>query len=96
MKFLIRAQQLDKLKKTDEAIDILFNDIDKLLTAGFFKAADRIIDSPILDDLSPDLLVALLTITLAAKIHLPSRKKLFEKTKQKMQEDIARTLQGLE
>jgi hypothetical protein len=71
--FLARARRLDQLGQTDVALDIIYSQIDEMLLARKFSLVDDCIENSQTDLYSVDLLLALLTITLAAKTHLPNR-----------------------
>lgn len=57
----------------DKAIDILFEYVDDLLLAGEFAEVDEFLQAARMSELSKTLIVATLSITLAAKDKLHSR-----------------------
>ena len=69
--FFDRARRLDDLGRTDSALDVVYNHVDEMLLAGKFSEVDGRLSSTECDEYSVDLLLALLTITYAAKRHLP-------------------------
>lgn len=71
--FLDRARRLDELDRTDSALDVIYNHVDEMLLAGRFAEIDGRLASVDCDRYSVDLLLALLTISHAAKRHLPQR-----------------------
>jgi hypothetical protein len=71
--FLDRARRLDQRGRTDAALDIVYDQIDEMLLAGKVGEVDQRLANADTSRYSVDLLLALLTITLAAKPHLPSR-----------------------
>ena len=71
--FLARADRLDKLGKTDTALDIIYDQVDEMLLAGRFEDVNRCLRDVKTDSYSVHVLLALLTITLAAKRKLPDR-----------------------
>lgn len=83
MLFITNARELDKLGKTDEAIDLIFDGIDNMLSSGKFKEVDDILKNVTINDWSDDLCLSFLAITLSAKSRLPSRGALFNKIKQR-------------
>ena len=56
----------------DAALDVLFREVDALLRAGLFSSCESILKEAYTYPLEQDLLTALLTITFAARGHLPS------------------------
>jgi hypothetical protein len=80
--FLDRARRLDALGRTDSALDVVYNYIDEMLLAGKFSEVDDRLSSTECDEYSVDLLLALLTITFAAKRHLPHRQRFYAQVEQ--------------
>lgn len=70
---LSEVYRLDGAARIDAAIDILFDRIDTLFCEGDFEACDRLLKSVDLNRLSVDVLVAILSITLAARGNLVER-----------------------
>ena len=66
-------------KDIDQATDILFQDIDNLLSSGEFDLCNELIQNIDLDRFDTNLLVGLLSITYAAHDKLPYRKQLYAK-----------------
>jgi len=87
----------------ERAIDVVFNTIDDLLLAGEFDSVNQMLQDLIefgVERLSDTLIVAFLTITLAAKSKLPARQPLFDKIEKHFEkthsnEDVFKLLQGL-
>lgn len=69
-------------KDIDQATDILFQDIDSLLSSGEFDLCNELIQTIDLSRFDTNLLVGLLSITHAAHDKLPYRKQLYTKIKQ--------------
>jgi len=80
--FLDRARRLDELGRIDSALDVVYNYIDEMLLAGKFSELDDRLSSTECDEYSVDLLLALLTITYAAKRHLPHRQRFYAQVEQ--------------
>ncbi len=70
---LDRVQRLETLGHSDEALDLLYDQIDGMLVAGKFSEVDRLLASADAQSLSLDLLLGLLTATLPARSKLASR-----------------------
>lgn len=97
--FLDRAQRLDDQGKSDEALDIVYDEVDRFLRKSSFSQLDALLKKPNTERLSIDILIALLTATYPAKSKLSSRKELFKNAEIAIQnsgEDPASLLQGLE
>ncbi len=77
--FLDHVARLDTLGNHDAALDILYDKIDGLLRSERFDEVDQLLSNIDVDDLSPDLLLGILTASLPAKSKLPSRTVFFEK-----------------
>ena len=71
---------------TDTAIDVLFKNIDSMSRNGEFEECDRLLLEIDLDKLNTSLMVALLSITLAAKNQLPQRVQVIAAIKSRLQE----------
>ena len=71
------AKLLEKFDQTDKAIDTIFEKFDAYLCQGKFDKIDRTLREADVDSLSAQLIVSLLSITLAAKNKLPARAGLF-------------------
>jgi len=72
-KFLEKLSKNPKLEWSDEALMILFRGIDNLLCEGKFEQVNQDLQDIDLEKLDSTLLVGLLSITFAAKKHLPYR-----------------------
>lgn len=70
---LYRIYRLCQERRSDEAIDLLFDRIDDLLRGGRFPEVDRLLEQVELGRLNEDLLVAFVTITAAARDQLAAR-----------------------
>lgn len=68
--FLQQANALDQRGRTDEALDVIYQATDAMLRAGRFDAINDLFRT---EDLSIDLVLALLVTTLAAADRLPGR-----------------------
>ena len=78
--FLVHADRLDKHGKTDTALDIIYDQIDEMLRAGKFADVNDCLRNVATDNHSVHILLALLTITLAAKRKLPDRAAFYART----------------
>ena len=77
--FLNRARRLQHHGRLNSALDVVYNHVDEMLLAGMFPELDDRLVSINCDDYSVDLLLAMLTITHAAKSHLPHRKDFYNR-----------------
>lgn len=75
----------------DKELDIIYDSIDELLSAGKYTTIDMILRHWNHND-EPDFLVGILTITLAAKSQLPSRAILYNATVARLGEEVCRGL----
>ena len=99
LQWLKEAIQLDEAGDYESAIDIIYDYIDDLLLEGEFIKVNTILKQVDTNILSEDLLVAFLSITLAAKQHLTARSNLFtrvEKTLKERNQYVKELLAGLE
>lgn len=84
---------------SDSALDILFDWIDGLLLKGEFEECDEFLRKFNLDMLNIDLMIGLLSITLAATEKLPYRKMLVKEIEARLKkivpERVERLLRGL-
>jgi len=69
---------------TDRAIDILFKHIDTMFLDGEFEGCNEILPKIDLERLDTNLLVGLLSITVAAKDKLPSRPELVRRIEERL------------
>ena len=74
-----RAKRLDQHGQTDEALDILFDQIDEMLLSGEFNRVDQLLAETTPSDFSVELLLGILTATLPGKNRLLNREALFER-----------------
>ena len=74
--------------KTDDAMDLLYDVVDELLSAHSFPICERMLTNIDLDRLNADLLIGVLSITLPAKNALPARAQFLQRVEQR----LARTL----
>lgn len=75
--FVQRARRLDKGGHTDAALDLLYDSIDELMRNKGLPQLDSTLANLRVSDLSVDMLLGILTATLPARSHLPSRATLF-------------------
>lgn len=80
--FLDAARRMDDLGLTDAAIDEIFDRVNEMLCDGKYQEVDDLLASATCDGYSVDLLLALLTITHAAKQYLPHRHLFFARVEQ--------------
>ena len=98
--FVERAVRLDKSGKTDAALDLIYDNVDSLLSNGKYEELDLMLKSVDADLLPTDILLGLLTATLPAKTKLPSRSNFFQltemqiKTRAEWEEGILTGLEG--
>lgn len=71
--FLQNANRLDRQGNTDAALDVIYDEFDALFHTGAMDIADCILRDIDPTTLSDAMLVGVLTATLPAKSHLPSR-----------------------
>ncbi len=86
---------LVKREEIDPAIDLLFEKIDDLLVDGHFTACDDILRAIDVSRLDTNLLVAVLSITVAAREHLPYRVRWLERATQRLMELSPDRIEGL-
>ena len=84
--FLARADRLDRLGRTDSALDLIYSHIDEMLLAGNFTEVDNRLVSAKCNVYSVDVLLALLTITYAAKRRLPHRQEFYARVERSIRE----------
>jgi hypothetical protein len=65
------------MNNIDSMLDAIYNNIDDMLLAGKFSTVDNLLISTDCDKHSVDMLLALLTITYAARQHLPHRQEFY-------------------
>ena len=98
--FVERAVRLDKSGKTDAALDLIYDNVDSLLSNGKYEELDLMLKNVDADLLPTDILLGLLTATLPAKTKLPSRSIFFRltemqiKTRAEWEEGILTGLEG--
>ena len=96
------AQQLTaalRAHDTEAGLDAIFDAVDTALLASRFRECDRALASVKVSEWPTDLLIGLLSITLAASHRLPARPAVFERTRRVLIErgdDAAALLDGLE
>jgi len=71
--WLDKVMQLDREGQVDDAIDIVYENMDELLLDGKYQAAGEILEHIECDQLSEYLLIAFATITLTKKKIIPKR-----------------------
>jgi hypothetical protein len=82
--FLEEVYALARANRIDAAADRVFDHIDRLLCDGDFAAVDAIVARVDVARLPTSLMRSFLTITAAAKTHLPSRPGLYDTIKDEM------------
>ena len=97
---LPRAYGLIADGKTDEALDLLFDLIDALLSAGQVGECNRILERIDVNALDVDTMIGLLSITLSAKERLVTRRDFLERVEAKLQlahsaHELSELLNGL-
>ena len=70
---LDRIYHLCQQSEPDDAIDVIFERVDSLLSQGHFGECDRLLGRVDIERLDSDLMVAFLAITAAARDKLPGR-----------------------
>lgn len=88
-----------KARDTESGLDAIFDAVDTALLAGRFRECNRALASVNVDEWPTDLLVGLLSITLAASDKLSARAAFFERARRALKErgeDTADLLVGLE
>ena len=71
----------------DAAVDLIFDHFDELLQARKFREVDEALDAVDVNRLDSNLMVALLTITRAAKENLRRREELIRRIETKLRAD---------
>jgi len=85
---LAQIYELVASNKTDDAMDLLYDVVDDLLSSDSFSLCDRMLTNIELGRMNADLMIGALSITLPAKSSLPARTKFLERVEQ----ELARTL----
>jgi hypothetical protein len=83
--------------RRDRAFKYIFDEMDKLLRNGDFEVCNRRLETLDVQNLSPDLLVAFLTITLPAHEHLLARPAFYARVEKRLADepDKDKLLSGL-
>ena len=84
--FVLDAQRIAEQGKVDSALDLIYERADEMLLAGEFSPLNKIISDLSVDNLTIDVLLAVLTISLPAKSKLPARSSFYLSVKQKLLE----------
>ena len=84
---LAEAYRLDQSGRIDAAIDLIFDRVDTLLCGGDFEECDLLLRAVEVDRLSVDLMVAFLSITLAARDRLRERARFYSRVKQQIESE---------
>jgi len=84
--FVERARRLDTAGNTDIALDLIYDAVDRLMRDHHYDRLDSMLAGTSVRDISVDVLLGLLTATLPARRHLPSRRKLFREGEQVLKE----------
>jgi len=71
------VKELEKRGHIDAALDVLYSRIDRLFRAKEFASVDNLLQQVVVDSLTVDVLLGLLTSTLPAKSKLPARSKFY-------------------
>lgn len=79
--WLARVSELDRTGKFDDAIDLVFSNVNSMLTMGKFEDVSILLKTFDVKHFSINVLLAFLTITLCAKNKLDGRPILFERVK---------------
>lgn len=82
LKWLSKALEQDQLGHSDEALDIIFDNIDVMLLNGNFNGVDNLLVSVDPTEHSLDMALGLLTSTLPAKFKLENRNRFYELVKE--------------
>jgi len=75
--FILRAQRLDSQRRTDAALDLIYDSIDGMMRKGEFSRLNLLLPQLNVNDLSADILLGLLTATLPARSRLSCRKEFY-------------------
>jgi hypothetical protein len=98
--WLIDIYILVVLDRSDEAIDVLFREVDGMLLAGEFERCDQFLQIVDLSRLDTELIVGVLSVTLKASDKLPSRAEFFRRVSERFRDlptgRAAGLLRGLE
>jgi hypothetical protein len=78
--FVLRANRLALRGSVQAALDLIYDNVDELMCKGEFDQLDGEIKDIQSNELTLDILLAILTSTLPAKNKLHSRKKFFDST----------------
>lgn len=79
--WLVRVSELDRTGKFDNAIDLVFSNVNRMLSLGKFADVNVLLKTFDVRHFSINVLLAFLTITLCAKHKLTERPLLFERVK---------------
>jgi hypothetical protein len=95
--WLNEALEFERNGRRDRALDIIFSEMDKLFRKGDFDVCNRLLELLDVDHLSPNLLIAFLTITLSAHEWLPARTDFYSRIENRLahQPNKAKLLSGL-
>jgi len=78
---LTKLYQLIRDRKVDEALDVIYAQMDELFKTGKFNQVDTILENVDFGQLDLDTQLGFLTATLAAKEYLKKREAFFQKVK---------------
>lgn len=84
--FVRGAQELEARDYEEASLDLIYDSVDELLQKGEFAEVDRVLREISVDELSVDLLLALLTATLPAADRLECRSTLFIQIEKSLRE----------
>lgn len=82
--WLLKASELDKAGNCDEALDVIYDNVDNLLTEGNFSEINKILGMVDITGLSDDVILGILTSTLPARDRLENREYFFQIAKKYM------------
>ncbi len=93
-----RAVEIEKTRGVDAALDTVYLAIDDLCTAGKFTSVEGVLHQ-VNESLSTDLILGILTTTMSARRHLPSRPQIVERARQlfvvRGEDDVEGLMRGL-
>ena len=96
--WLTDAVSLENAGREDEALDLVYRNVDELLRNGQFNDVETLIREVNVDDLPTDVMLGILSITLSARGHLPSRTRFVNQARILLGwrgEDVSFLLKGL-
>ena len=76
------------LPTVDSAIDTLFDQVDSAFMKGDFESVNTLLEKADVGEWTTDMLIALLSITLSAKEHLPVRTEFVSRVENHLRETM--------